>query len=264
MNAQNQVVGQIKGMSQLMRPRYSPGLLLRDDDLTQGVDYTRELSRLLFRTILGCGVMCGLEVHAKIDCNKLLITVDEGVALDCHGDPIHVGGAHLAVDPSCMKTELEAPLWIVLRGIDKCCAPRTAVCSSDDDETPSVYTREKAGFELRVLSKRPGCACGCPETTNIEPLDSDCRCVNPELECYVDHYAGKCGCNCAGCSDCDCEWILLARLDKSTQGEWTADHRVRRFIRPVLMRDPLTKVSPKEEKKTDTSTTSAKKAQKPG
>jgi hypothetical protein len=74
-------------------------------------------------------------------------------------------------------------------------------------------------------------------------VDGDqCWCVNPEHPCYADHYAGKCGCDCEDCANCDCDCVLLARLDLSTRenGEqgWSVDHRVRRFIRPMLMRDP--------------------------
>jgi hypothetical protein len=65
----------------------------------------------------------------------------------------------------------------------------------------------------------------------------DCvDCANP---CHDHHYAGKCGCHCDDC--CDCKCILLARLRKTGDSEnptWTVDHSVRRFIRPVLMRDP--------------------------
>ena len=58
---------------------------------------------------------------------------------------------------------------------------------------------------------------------------------------YEDHYAGKCGCDCTENSECNCDCILLARLDNDGNNEnpaWSADHSVRRFIRPVLMRDP--------------------------
>ena len=65
MNANANIVDQVTGSSTLVRPRFSPGLLLRDDDLKVGVDYTRELSRLMFRSLFGCGVICGLKVEAS-------------------------------------------------------------------------------------------------------------------------------------------------------------------------------------------------------
>jgi hypothetical protein len=81
-----------------------------------------------------------------------------------------------------------------------------------------------------------------PEGSDASLLDQACKCVNPEHKCYVDHYAGKCECNCNDCAGCDCDCVLLARLDESGDDPdhpaWTPDHRVRRFVRPVLMRDP--------------------------
>src|SRR5262245_54749011 len=119
------------------------------------------------------------------------------------------------------------------------------MCAPDEDDSSSVCTRERDGYEIRVLRERPECACGCPEASDHSLLDSDCKCVNPQLECYVDHYAGRCGCHGADCSDCECDCIPLARRDHSGDAEhphWTTDHGVRRFIRPVLMRDPRVEI----------------------
>ena len=249
MNTKTTVLGEIKSMSTLTRPKFGPGQLLRDDDLKQGVDYSRELSRLMFRTLLGCGVMCGLDVSSKPECKKLSIGIAAGVALNCHGDPVYVPKPQtITIDFNCAKQPLPTQLWVMIRSFEKHCAPRAAVCSSDDDETPTVCTRERDWFEIRIVDQRPECACGCPEAAEVGLLKSECQCVNPKLECYVDHYKGKCGCNCANCSDCDCEWIILARLDndETIEGpDWQVDHTVRRFIRPVLIRDPLDPQIPK-------------------
>jgi hypothetical protein len=75
----------------LERPRYSPGLILEDSDLTAAVDYTRALNRLLFRSLFGCGVVCGLTVSVGTDCG-LQVTVAPGLALDGCGDPLHLAG----------------------------------------------------------------------------------------------------------------------------------------------------------------------------
>ena len=72
-------------------PRYSPGLILEDSDLTAAVDYTRALNRLLFRSLFGCGVVCGLTVSVGTDCG-LQVTVAPGLALDGCGDPLHLAG----------------------------------------------------------------------------------------------------------------------------------------------------------------------------
>jgi hypothetical protein len=271
MSANAKLVDPVTGNSTLVRPRYSPGLLLRDDDLKQGVDYTRDLSRLLFRSLFGCGVVCGLEVKPTFTCGKLVITVGSGVALDCHGDPIEVPGPQsVSIDPTCNK-EIPSKLWLVLRRTEKYCAPRSAECSCDDEDSSTVCTREREGFEIRVLNDVPDCACGCTEVKSQTETDvpksaektdeqsqrkkqaaaqgggtlsqggetpsPDCRCADPTLECYQDHYCGKCGCEC-----CDCEWVMLAVVMNAKQGDnsaWSVDHSVRRFVRPVLMRDPV-------------------------
>jgi hypothetical protein len=42
--------------------------------------------------------------------------------------------------------------------------------------------------------------------------------------------------------------VLLARLERPDPAEpdWIADHRVRRFVRPVLMRDPQVEIEHKK------------------
>lgn len=253
MTTNNQTVALKKGMSKLARARFGPGMLLHHDDLEQLNIYTRELSRLMFRSLFGCGVICGLVVRTDPKCGKLYVTVEAGLALDCCGDPVHVPQAlRILVDENC-DPDISTPLWVVLCGTEKCCAPRTSMCASDEDEAPSVCTRERDGFEIRILREPPECVCRCLGREDTEDnktpllLDTDCKCVNPELKCYKAHYAGKCGCNCPDCSDCDCECILLARLEKVEDGDnenpdWTVDHSVRRFVRPVLMRDPQVEI----------------------
>jgi hypothetical protein len=247
MSTNGNVVKVIPGNSTLLRPCFSPGQTLRDDDLNQGIAYTRDLSRLLFRSLIGCGVVCGLVVKIEPpQCGKQYITVESGLALDSCGDPVYVPQPQrFALDEACVPN-LPSRLWIVLCGIEKSCAPRTATCSYEETEASSVCTRERDGFEIRVLRARPACVCGCDEPKDRSDdmelcIETDCKCVNPEHPCYKDHYQGKCGCDCAENSDCNCDCILLARLDYHSDNEfpyWAADHSVRRFIRPVLMRDP--------------------------
>lgn len=254
------------GTSILMKPRFSPGLLLRDDDLNQGVDYTRDLSRLLFRTLLGCGVVCGLRVTSEFKCQQLVVSVAEGVALDCHGDPIHVPTTQLIpIDGSCGQTILDE-MWVIIKRTEKCCAPRAASCSCDDEETPAVCTRERDGFEIRIVPQPPDCACGCTDKKTMELISAspaavvpevgaakkktakkaeaevktevahECCCVDSSRDCYKDYRQGACGCDCA---DCCCEWIVLAYLKRETETAWKSHHSVRRFVRPLLMCDPV-------------------------
>ena len=271
MTANANVVDLVKGNSTLVRPKFSPGLLLRDDDLKVGVDYTRELSRLLFQSLFGCGVVCGLKVTTAVECGKLLVTVASGVALDGIGDPIHVPkDTLLTLDPTCGK-QIPPTLWVILCRTEKCCAPRSPVCGCDDDDSASVCTREQEGFEIRLVTNLPNdCVCRCP----VQPLPTPpkatveakakntpgaakrgqaaqsvqsapakpeyCACAEPCDECYKQHYAGECSCDCCS-GDCVVLALLTAQPD-AANGALVApivNHSVRRFVRPVLMRDPV-------------------------
>jgi hypothetical protein len=237
MNTTKTTIASTQGCSTLVRARFGPGMLLQHEDLEQLTTYTQELSRLLFRSFFGCGVICGLVVSSDAECGKVYVNIGSGVALDCVGNPIYVPkDQRFALDNDC-NPDLAAPLWVILCSSLKCCAPRTSMCSCDDDSATSTCTRERDCFEIRVVSKLPDCVCGCPKPRKT--LQSDCRCVNPADDCYKDHYAGICGCTCSGGSSCDCNCVVLAVLNQQPDsGEWKADHSVRRFIRPALMRDP--------------------------
>jgi hypothetical protein len=232
------------GYSTLARARFGPGMLLQHDDLEQLNAYTRDLSRLMFGALFGCGVVCGLVVDARAAHCKVTVTVQGGLALDCHGDPIHVPRAQtLVLDDACIP-DGTASIWVALCGTEQCCAPRATTCG-DDDDAATVCTRERDGFELRLLASRPDCVCGAPEPAQGAAPgkrdDAGCRCADPEAPAHVDHYEGRCACDGDACIGCECDCVLLARLDRSGEGGnavWTADHRVRRFVRPVLMRDP--------------------------
>jgi hypothetical protein len=255
------------GTSGLVRPRYAPGQMLQDDDLTQAVTYTRELNRLLLRSLLGCGVICGLVVSVEEKCGKVVISIAPGVALDCAGSALALTAAQsFVLDPSC-KPLPEPPdsICVVIRGHDRSCLPRVASCGCDDD---TGTTRINEGYELRLVTNCPDCGCGCdskatppaaappaetpttpgtPKAAKKTAANSlatagggtpavDCACVDPADPCYADHYAAKCSC-CV-----DCEWVTLARvfhttLPNATVKTWEVDHSVRRLIRPVLMKD---------------------------
>src|SRR5262245_17146872 len=163
MSKANNILAYKKETSTLVRAKFGPGMLLHHEDLEQLTSYTRELSRLLFRSFFGCGVICGLVVKVDENCGKVYVTVGAGVALDCAGDPIYVPkDQRFAIDENC-DPNIASPLWVVLCSTVKCCAPRTAICSSDEDDAPSVCTRERDGYEIRIVRERPGCVCGCPE-----------------------------------------------------------------------------------------------------
>ncbi len=242
------------GLSTLVRPKFGPGMLLQHEDLESLNTYTRELNRLMFRSLFGCGVVYGLVVKIEEDCGQTCITVGAGLALNCSGDPIYVPkDLKVVIDPNC-DPELKGPLFVELCPTAKCCAPRASMCSADDDEMSSTCTREREGFEIRVVDKEPKCSCRCEPPAQVKEHKSDCWCVDPELPCYAKHYEGICDCDCEDCADGGCDCVLLARLSgpKGDPKNWKAEHNVRRFVRPVLMRDPQAYAEahpPKAEKK---------------
>ena len=234
MNPPKDTMNCVKGTSTLVRPKFGPGMLLQHEDLEQLSSYTRELSRLLFRSFFGCGVVCGLEVAPARVCGKSGITVSAGVALDCSGDPVYLPAERsLEIEKDCEETPHQT-LWVILCRTEKCCSPRPSMCASDEDQTASVCTRERDGFQICIVSDLRKCSCRCkPPTEGYAYPDN----------CYEDHYLGKCGCYAGEGCDCSCTCILLAQLNRpDAEGKpWAIDHSVRRFIRPVLMSDPLTK-----------------------
>jgi len=263
MSGANNVCSTGKGLSTLMRPRFGPGMLLQHDDLEQLSAYTREINRLMFRSLFGCGVICGLVVEPEENCGKVCVTIGAGLALDCCGNPVYVPkNITVAVDENC-DPNLNPPLYVLLCGTTKCCAPRTSMCATDDDEMSSQCTRERDAFEIRIVRERPKCACGCADHQDPkqgykeesvkkpeEAKEADCRCVGPHELCYKDHYDGKC--DCGECSGASCDCILLASLDRDKDDKWIVDHRVRRFIRPVLMRDPRVEIEEEARRKKST------------
>src|SRR5262245_28854138 len=124
------------GLSSLQRPRFRPGLLLEDEDLNAGVSYTQDMMRLLFRSLFGCGVICGLGVKAQLTCErrKLAISIASGLALDCAGNPIHVAQlVNVTLDPDCKPMPPE--LWVSVCYTEKCCRPKDVACSSDEQDS---------------------------------------------------------------------------------------------------------------------------------
>lgn len=252
------------GAGTLVQPRYSRGLLLEDDDLTAGVTYTRDLMRLMFRSLFGCGVICGLKVATQLECNnsRLSITVQKGLGLDCLGNPIEVTKTEtLKYEPQCMP--IVPTLWVLACYREKTCRPKEVTCSNDEEEQV-VQTRVCGGYELSVVSARPKCACSC-EPPQDKPARTDDECCGNEqraaqaantaerlstangqgdgkkdyCDCYRKHYNFECDC------DCGCKCIVIARIDITTSGgvmkSTAMDPRVPRFIRPELIGNRLCK-----------------------
>jgi len=255
-----------EGLATLARPRYSPGLLLEDEDLTAGVDYSRELNRLLFRSLFGCGVICGLEVKVAPDCDNhiLVVTIGSGLALDCRGNAIEVPYQQtIRVDPDCKAFPNE--IWVTACYTEKLCRPRDVSCGCDDGGGPPQVqsTRIRAGFEVRLSDEFPRGACSCEEAPAPTGASGGRCCPNPDdkadrtgdkeavtdgqggedtqsapRDCYDDHMDAICACD----GGCDC--VVIAKLVKPNTPERPNEQSLAtgyivkiddvRFIRPTL------------------------------
>jgi hypothetical protein len=205
----------IAGVSTLERPTYSPGLLLEDEDLTAGVEYTRNLSRLLFRSLFGCGVICGLKLEAITDCGGkiLVIKVGKGVALDGEGNAIELPkDVMVRYDPGC--DPFATHLWVAVCHTTIDCRPRDADCAWDEDGK-TVKTRVREGYKVKVFTgdtpPEDVCICGGGKAG-----DQDC----------------DCGCSC-GCCVLVGEITIESGKSPLGIGDWSIfDNNVRQ-IRPV-------------------------------
>jgi hypothetical protein len=236
----------------LERPRYSPGLILQDTDLTAAVDYTRNLNRLLFRSLFGCGVICGLEVSVIKDECGMKVFVEPGLALDACGNAIEVA-RKISMTIDKRKIDLTSTgaaeiknLWVLLRNKDKPCAPRGVVCDVDEEEIPVQTTRVQSCAEVTIVADMPKCMCGHHPDLPILNDKQASDLINTEAADLKLLQTEKCatGCGCDG----DCggrDPVLLACLHKYDGEKWGPIHRgIRRFIRPTLLPDPIVDTKP--------------------
>lgn len=229
----------------LERPRYSPGLILQDSDLTAAVDYTRDLNRLMFRSLFGCGVVCGLIATAEEKCG-LTVTVTSGLAIASCGDAIHVSRpVSIVIDKPDKQN-----YWILLRNKSRTCETRAVMCDDDDDDAPSQPTRIKECAEVSLVCELPDCACvhgglwkKLGKQTDDE-LESAAKWFldNPALA--AEDAAVECP-TCAACG-CGCEDYVVIGWVHKYGDEWgVLHHGIRRFVRPVLQADPYLNFAPK-------------------
>jgi hypothetical protein len=238
------------GLSSLEYPQFSPGQLLDDDDLNSGVIYTRDLIRLLVRSLFGCGVICGLQVKPQWTCEntKWSITVTKGLAVDCMGDVIELpSDITIVYGPDCRQ--LPDALWVTICYLKKCCRPKDVACSQNDDTQPKL-TRVRSGYEIRLYERLPKCACHCATKDDNPPAASAGPCCDEQdspapaladataettsrvsvCDCYKPHFEGECDCGCG------CECVILGKITVSTGDNPTptTDTTMVRRIRPLL------------------------------
>jgi hypothetical protein len=251
MNNQDKNITTKSGFSSVEWPQFNPGQLLDDDDMNAGVMYTRNLTQLLFRSLFGCGVICGLHVQPQWTCEKTKwsITVTKGLALDCMGDVIELpADVTIVYGPDCRK--LPSALWVTICYIKKCCRPKDVACSQDDDTQPKP-TRVRSGYEIRLCETLPKCACHCvtdDDKPSVTPTDTCCDETTTSAaaaaettparttstvavcDCYRPHFEGECECG------CNCECVILGKITvpDGDNPVPTTDTTMVRRIRPLL------------------------------
>jgi hypothetical protein len=204
----------VTGDASLIRPTFSPGLLLEDDDLTRAVDFTRALNNVLLRAMLGAGVLCGFKVHAVLTGCCVRITIRRGVAIDCSGALIELkGDEKAAVEIACERLNEPATFWVVISRTERSCAQRDLSCCEDDNAGATVATRLLDGYKIEVFDRDLGAAW---TRKAADPADGDCT------ECCGDKPKP----------------VLLARIDYA-QNNVRVTHGERSYVRPARAPDPI-------------------------
>jgi hypothetical protein len=264
----------VTGNGSLLRPRFSAGLLLQDDDLTQIVDYTRGLMGLFLRSVFGCGVLCGLDVTPTKTAASLRVEVGDGVALTCGGELIEVRGAEALVLDTCGMTTYPQTFWVVLHGAQMSCAPRETMCSPQGDDLACAYTRIREGFKLELVNTLPADACNCASeapkaqndaavngsnsnaasdttsnsqlavTSQTPPTSSTPGGTPTNKESPASWLLDPTGKACydrhfQGKCDCTCgcDAVLIAKVVVTGDQTAAADYSERRYVRVALLRD---------------------------
>ena len=208
------------GTSNMIRPRFGPGMLLQHEDLEQIVDYTTGVYRLLFRTLLGPGVVCGLDVNYEQE--KKCFTIEAGVAMDCDGYVVEVSKAQMISFDDV--SELPEFGLVILKRTSKTCATRGVVCN--DGEDTALPTREMEGFEIVVVGMKVDPWNSSKETSKTPFKGNECP--------------GKC---------CEMPGVLLASFSKS--GDSVTLDKNRRQLRAGSSKESTSAASGQGSTQTD-------------
>lgn len=160
----------------LTRTRFFRGMLLTEEHLSAEQTYHREALKRVNRHLYGPGIVCGLEVDHT---TGLCITVQPGLALDCHGNAIDVckpitldlsDACRQAYPPGCPPQDVK-PIkrHLVLRYVEIQADPEPVLTPSDDC-TPAdpnakcQASKYREGFCLEIREH-------CPDTDPCEEKD---------------------------------------------------------------------------------------------
>ena len=162
------------------RPRFFPGQLLTDADLTSELNYIIEKNKLHNRYLHGWGVVCGLKVKCDPCCvgygSYGRVIVEPGYAIDCCGNDIVVSNPHVfdvikrindvkkkkkSQNDPCAPTENEPvdpcpdnpnKYYLVLKYKEMEAAPVTALKTDDSCSVQRcVPSRIKECYELDLV-----------------------------------------------------------------------------------------------------------------
>lgn len=125
-------------------------MLLQHEDLEQIVEYTTGTYRLLFRSLLGSGVVCGLDVSLDNETTPKCFIIKLGIALDCEGYVIEVPKQQ-TIQFDDFSNLPRFGLVILKRRKPEPCATRGVVCN--DGENSALTTREFDGFHIEIVAK---------------------------------------------------------------------------------------------------------------
>ncbi len=209
-----QALKTVIGNASLVRPKYSPGLLLEDGDLTRAIDYTSALSSLLLRAMLGAGVLCGLQVEPTVNGDCLRITVNCGVAIDSAGALVELAANQsMDVKTLCGEETKELTFYVVISRTERPCGHREIDCSGHEDDSRSVATHISDGYSISVFD------------TDLKDAWSRKQATPGKVDCLSDcHANGK--------------PLLLAKIIYKNR-QVRAEHQERSYVRPALADDPL-------------------------
>jgi hypothetical protein len=107
------------------RVQFHDGQLVDAETLTTAMMFPVSLLRMVLRSFLGCGIVCGLEV-TRPDARRPCVRIGPGVMVDCHGSPVELcRGVVLDLSPDPCACEPETrTLCIVMRRATSEDAPR--------------------------------------------------------------------------------------------------------------------------------------------
>jgi hypothetical protein len=218
------------------RNNYFNGKTLSARDLAAEQAYLNEKRRLINRSILGWGIVCGLHVCLEGDC----LEIDPGLALDCCGrellvcdkamlHPRDVADA-LGVDPS---TAGDGIPWALCLEYRECrIEPVNLPKSCDQQERGREFNRIRDDYRLSIRRRDDAC-----------PEDHDDACCPWETlgrgtsihEALVERSR-----KCPTCKKCECVLLVTGVLHTGPQGPWvTLDEDALKYRRIVFTNPAL-------------------------